>query len=177
MARIEKALIAAALLMAVARTSAQAPPDLSGRWIAVPDAPAVAPNTPSPPATFGGGLGSDITITQTAAALTIERAQFSQYDIQPPLRFVYALDGSESRNSINMGRGPQETTSRAMWQDGGLQLTTTYQFPDPRTGKPRSSELRQVFTLEGADTLIVSATRTGPGVVPVTTSRQTFKKK
>jgi hypothetical protein len=177
MARIEKALIAAALALVVVSLSAQPRQDFSGRWLAVPDAPPVAPNTPPPAAGFGSGLGPDITITQTAAAMTIERAQFSPYDIQPPMRFVYALDGTESRNAVNMGRGPQETTSRVAWQNGALQLTTTYRFPDPGTGKPASSELRQVFTLEAADTLVVSATRTGPGVGPVTTSRQTFKKK
>jgi hypothetical protein len=176
MARIEKALIAAALSTLVLNASAQARPDFSGRWIAVPDAPAVAPNTPSPAASFGSGLGPDFTITQTAATLTIERAQFSQYDIQPPMRFVYALDGSESRNSINMGRGRQETTSRAMWQDGGLQLTTAYRVQDP-AGNPTTSDLRQVFTLESADTLVVVATRSAPPGGQAATSRQVYKKK
>jgi hypothetical protein len=176
MARIEKALIAAALSTLVLTASAQPRPDYSGRWIAVPDAPATAPNTPSPAASFGSGLGPDITITQTAATLTIERAQFSPYDMQPPMRFIYALDGSDSRNTVNMGRGLQDATSRVSWQDGGLQLTTIYRVQDS-AGKPMTSELRQVFTLEGADTLIVAATRSAPPGGQAAPSRQVYKKK
>jgi hypothetical protein len=172
------------LLIALAVTSslvgagsAQTRTDFSGRWIAAQDGPAGPPASPPPTAGFGGGLGSDVTIIQTEATLTIERAQFSQYDIQPKMTFVYALDGSERRNLVNMGRGPQETTSRATWQDGALQLTTTYRFLDPASGQPATSELQQVFALERTDTLVVSATRSGMAGAPATTSRQTFTRK
>jgi hypothetical protein len=37
-------------------------------------------------------------------------------------------------------------------------LTTTYHIQDSGS-QPATSELRQVFTLEGADTLVVAATR------------------
>jgi hypothetical protein len=62
------------------------------------------------------GWGPDITVTQDAKTLTIQVAQFSRSDMQPPMKFVYRLDGSERRNTINMGRGPQEQVSRATWE-------------------------------------------------------------
>jgi hypothetical protein len=176
MTRVEKALMSALIAGAVALSSAQGSPDFSGHWIAVPDPPPAAPGVTTPTPTFGSGLGTDITITQTPATLTIERAQFSQYDMQPALKFVYALDGSESRNIVQMGRGPQETMSIASWQNGALVLATTYQVEASPGGKAATSELQQVLTLEGPDTLVVAATRRGPGGQP-TMSRQTYKKR
>jgi hypothetical protein len=174
MERTEKSLVASALALLVVTASAQPRPDFSGRWIAAPEAPPAGAK-PAPPG-FGSGLGDDITIAQTASSLRIERAQFSQYDIQPTMAFVFALDGSESRNSINMGRGPQETATRAAWQDNALTLTTIYRVQDA-SGKPMTSEVRQVFTLEGPDTLVVHATRSGPPGGQAATSRQAYKKR
>jgi hypothetical protein len=177
MTRVEKALMSALIAGAVAFSSAQSSPDFSGHWIAVPDPPAASPGVTTPTPTFGSGLGPDITIVQTPATLTIERAQFSQYDMQPALTFVYALDGSEGRNVVHMGRGPQETTSRASWQNGALVLATTYRVEESPDGKTATSELQQILTLEGSDTLVVAATRRRPGGQPATTSRQTYKKR
>jgi hypothetical protein len=186
MARVEKLLWAPALAIAVATATAQTRPDFSGRWTAVPDSPAPAGPTAQPSAagivtvasiaSMGSGLGADITITQNPSAITIERAQFSQYDMQPPIKFVYALDGSDSRNAVNMGRGPQESVGKAVWQDAALVITTTYRFVNPGDGKPMTTEVRQVFTLDGSATLVVAVTRSAaPGGQP-TTTRQTYKK-
>src|ERR1044072_4808552 len=48
---------------------------------------------------YGSGWGSTISITQDAHRLTGEYAFFGCGDTQPRLRFVHALDGSETRNS------------------------------------------------------------------------------
>jgi hypothetical protein len=177
MTRVEKALSVTALAATVFTASAQAPTDFSGHWVAVVDPPAQAgANVGHVPSGFGSGLGSDITITQSASTMTIERAQFSQYDIQPAMKFVYALDGAESRNIVNMGRGPQETASKLAWQDRALSITTIYRFQNPNDGKSGTSEVRQIFSLENPETLVVSATRIG-SVDAAATSRQTFKKK
>jgi hypothetical protein len=183
MARVGKLLWVPALAIAVATAAAQTRPDFSGRWTAVPESPVPAGPSAQPSAagittmaTMGSGLGPDITISQNPSAIIIERAQFSQYDMQPPMKFVYALDGSDSRNAINLGRGPQESVAKAVWQDATLVITTTYHFPSPADGKPMTSEVRQVFTLEDSGTLVVVATRSAaPGGQP-TTSRQTYKK-
>jgi hypothetical protein len=176
MTRVEKALTAGALAMMTVAPAAQTP-DFSGRWTAVANAaPEATPSTPVPPAGFGSGVGPDVTITQTPATLKIERAQFSQYDMQPMMVFVYALDGSDSRNVVEMGRGAQETVSRASWQKDALVLHTTYRYQNPANAKPATSELRQVFTLEGPDTLVVTTVR-GGSAGPEATSRQVYKKR
>src|SRR5262245_512357 len=100
-----------------AAVAAQPPADFSGRWTL--DAPAVAttpavPGTPAAaaaPGDMGSGWGSTITIAQDATRLSVEYVVFSRYDLQPPLTFVYPLDGSEGRNAVMMGRGEQVESS------------------------------------------------------------------
>jgi hypothetical protein len=88
----------------------------------------------------------------------VERAQFSTYDIQPPMRLTYALDGSESRNTINMGRGPQEIRSRAVYQDGALVITSSYPFPAPDGSRTETIELKQELSLDASGSLVVTTT-------------------
>ena len=90
---------------------AQPPTDFPGRWTLEPPAVALTaavPGTPaaaSAPGDMGSGWGSTIAITQDATRLSVEYAVFSRYDLQPPLKFTYTLDGSEARNTVMMGRG------------------------------------------------------------------------
>ena len=128
------------------------------------------------PATMGSGWGAEITITETAATLTLERAQFSQYDMQPPMRLTYALDGSESRNTINMGRGPQELVSRASWQEASLVITTSYRFNNPQNGKAETIEVKQVLSLDASGSLVIATTRSGVLGGPPAISATTYKK-
>ena len=109
--------LAAAL---VAATAGAQPPDLGGRWTLVVESPASSEGAPRPriPATAGGGWGREITITPEAGRITIERHQFVANDMQPPMRYVYALGGPESRNVVDMGLGPQEQVARAALEDG-----------------------------------------------------------
>src|SRR5688572_10533165 len=97
--------------------AAQEKPVFAGRWTSEPAAPpqqqpagTARPQTGArPPARdMGSGWGPTITIAQDATALTVEYAFFARGDMQPPLRFTYALNGSETRNSVMMGRGIQE---------------------------------------------------------------------
>jgi hypothetical protein len=142
-----------ALAVLVATAAAQARPDFSGRWTAVPEPPPAGGGRSGPiaPGTVGSGWGPDITIRQDASMLAVDRAQFSQYDMQPAMRFTYALDGSESRNTINMGRGPQQFVSTAAWQDAALVISTSYPFTNPQNGKPDAVEVRQVLSRELPD--------------------------
>ena len=78
---------------------------------------------------MGSGWGADITVTQDAATLDDRVTRSSPAsDMQPPLKFVYLLNGSESRNTINMGRGPQEQVSKAAWDGSKLVITTVHTF-------------------------------------------------
>jgi hypothetical protein len=160
---------------------AQGGPDFSGRWTAVPEPlPAAGSGGGSGTAalagTMGSGWGATLTIEQRASALVVERAQFSQYDMQPPMRLTYALDGSESRNTINMGRGPQELVSKAAWEQTSLAITTSFRFSNPRSGAVETSDLKQVLSLDPSGSLVVTTTLGGALGGPASTTSTTYKK-
>jgi hypothetical protein len=161
-----------------AQTPTPAKPDFSGRW--------TLDTTPAPGAPGGGrgggrgdmgsGWGSTITITQDAGRLTVEYVFFGRGDLQPPLKFVYALDGSETKNSVMMGRGVQEQVSKTAWEGDTLVITTTHRFTDPATGKPMTEDVKQALTLESPTALIVETTRAGVLGGPSTATKTTYKK-
>src|SRR5688572_5198435 len=120
---------------------------------------------------MGSGWGSPITITQDAQQLTVEYAFFGRGDMQPPLRFVYALDGSETRNSVMMGRGIQLQTSTAAWNGDRLVITSVHTLTNPATGKPLTATVKQTLSLESPNTLVVETVRSGVLGGADTTSR------
>ena len=73
----------------------------SGRWTTDPDSTVTTPAPAGRGSTARGEMGSawglTITIAQDPTQLTVESAVFTRYDLQPPLKFVYSLDGSETR--------------------------------------------------------------------------------
>jgi hypothetical protein len=125
---------------------------------------------------MGSGWGSTITITQDASSLTLEYAIFSRYDLQRPLRFVYALDGSETRNTVMMGRGAQTQTSRTAWDGQVLTITTVHVLADPGSGTPLTTEVTHRLTLETPTSLVVEATRSGVPGAPASTTRTVYRK-
>jgi hypothetical protein len=152
--------VLAALIVGVA----QAPqPNFAGRWIVdAPPAPAAGQRAGGAAARagdVGSGWGSTITVAQTAATLTVEYAFFTRGDMQPPLRFTFALDGSETKNTVMMGRGFQVERSKAAWDGQALVITTLHDYRDPATGKPAVFQVRRTLTLESPDRLIVETTR------------------
>jgi hypothetical protein len=175
MDRLIRGVILSGIGLAVAG-AAQAPPNFAGKWTmiresAAPDAGRGAPI----PATGGSLWGEEFTISQDAATLTIERAQFSRYDMQPAMRFVYALDGQGSRNVINMGRGPQEQISRAVWKGNTLVITTQHGLAASRSAGLPSIEVTHVLSIDDAGALVIEATRAGADS-PVSTTRTRYKK-
>jgi len=161
---------------------AQPTPDFSGRWTL--EAPAIAstpavPGTPAStaaPGDMGSGWGSTIAIAQDAGRLSVEYVVFSRYDLQPPLTFTYPLDGSEGRNTVEMGRGEQIETSRARWEGQTLIIVTTFTVADRRVGPPFTAELTRRLSLESPTTLIVEATRAGVLGGPASTTRSVYRK-
>jgi len=148
----------------------QAPVDFSGQWAADPPAEKA-------PGDMGSGWGSPFTISQTPAQLVVEQALFTRYDGQPPVRTVYALDGSESRNTVMTGHATQSRVSRAKWDGAVLAITTTYPGIDPSTGKPFSTEVTYRLSLESPDVLVVETARAGAlGSKPIAT-RTVYRKK
>jgi hypothetical protein len=177
------ALIAAAWLTAGA--AAQNRPDFSGQWATEPDAvpapvaggaPGGGAPSPPPRGTMGSGWGSPITITQTATELVVEHQMFTRYDLQPPLRHVYKLDGSESQYSILISHTAQNRRARAAWKGQTLEITTTFPGADPANGKPFTVEITQRLTLESPTTLVVEVTRGGALGGSETNARTVYRK-
>ena len=163
---------------------AQTRPDFSGRWASEP-APAVATPGGQPAGgqsggaragDMGSGWGSTITIAQDASRLTVEYAFFARGDMQPPLKFAYALDGSETKNSVMMGRGIQAQTSKTSWEGDKLVITTVHTFENPANGQLMTVEVKQRLALESPTTLIVETTRSGVLGGSPSTTRTVYKK-
>lgn len=163
-------LLSAALCIQVgaAAVSAQQP-SFAGRWAAAPDSTAsgAGPATGSP----GSGWGTPLTITQNSTRLVVEYPFFSRYDMQPPLQFTYALDGSETRNAVMFGSGLQEQFSRAAWNGATLVITTVHVIANPSgAGDSLRVEVTRRLSLEPPTRLIAETTRAGAlGGLPSTT--------
>jgi hypothetical protein len=172
-------LVIAILFLAVS-AMAQERPDFSGRWAIEPE-PTPAPAAPGAPArprvgNMGSGWGPAISIKQTADRLTVEYDFFSRGDMQAPLKFNYALDGSETSNSVMMGRGIQAQASKTAWIGKELLITTTYSVENPAGGKPTMMSVKRKLLLESPDTLVVETTRDGALGGLATTTRTVYKK-
>jgi hypothetical protein len=182
MTRTPFLLLCATLALPADSASAQARPDFSGRWTSVPpDSVVQAPRggrggRGGRAGDLGSGWGNTITIAQDANRLTVEYAFFTRGDMQPPLRFVYALDGSETKNSVMMGRGIQVQTSKTAWNGEQLVITTLHTFENPQNGQPAPIEVKQTLTLESPASLIVETTRSGVMGGPPSTTRTTYRK-
>ena len=169
------------VLSAVGASLAQAPVDFSGRWTIPAPAPGAAPAlgaaaVATSSGDMGSGWGSPLTITQDASRLSVEYTVFSRYDLQPPFVFVYALDGSESRNAVSMGRGTQSESSRASWNGTTLTITSTFAVADPGIPRGTTITVTRKLSLESPTTLVVESTRSGILGGPATSARTVYQK-
>lgn len=151
-------------------------PDFSGRWSAEPEQVPTGQGA-RPAGTAGSGWGATITIAQDANRLTVEVPFFSRYDMQPPIRYTFALDGGESVNTLLLGRGVERQRARAVWSDSVLTITTVVLIPSTERGRdPLTTELVQRLTLQSPNTLQIETTR--PGVLggSAMTTRTIYRK-
>ena len=132
------AFVVALPAMAFAQT-----PNFSGKWTQDME-------KSDPPMGGRGPAGpQSLTITQTAADITIERETPNGV-----MKTVYKLDGSESVNA--MGRGG-EVTSKSAWEGG--KLVTKYS----RTMGQTTVEVTETRSLEADGTMtVVTVTKGGP---------------
>jgi hypothetical protein len=154
-------------------------PDFSGSWIAeTPAAAAATPGSPAPPlrGDMGSGWGTPLTITQSATELVVQHAFFSRYDLQPPLRFVYRLDGTESRNTSMAGHVTQTRVSRTEWDGQALRIVTSYPGIEPGTGKPFTTVVTQRLSLASPAQLVIDAVRSGVLGGRETTTRTVYRR-
>jgi hypothetical protein len=152
------------LALAVARPATAQRPDFTGVWTlgsAADNQPSVATRGDASfrVGQMGSGWGSKLTIAQDATRMTVEYVFFGSYDLQPPLKYVFALDGSESINAIMIGHATSEQRSRAAWRGDTLVITTRYPAPG-MGGRPQTAEVRQALVLESPDNLLIRTTRT-----------------
>lgn len=165
---------ALALVLLASLAAAEAPDSsskLAGRWTLVvenADPSNADPSAPPPhvPATASSGWGREITIASEDGRVTIERHQFAELDVQPPMRYVYVLGGAESRNVVNMGRGPQEQVARAEWKGEALVIASRH-----AAETDLAAEVTQAFSIDADGALAVETTRTANGVTSTTTAR------
>jgi hypothetical protein len=153
----------AALAIQASATGAVAQqPSFAGRWAVMPDSTPPGTNAAPTPGSPGSGWGTPLTITQDSARLTVEYPFFSRYDLQPPLQFVFALNGTETRNTVMMGNGFQEQFSRATWNGSTLVLTTVHVVANPSgAGDSLRVEVTRRLSLESPTRLIAETTRAG----------------
>jgi hypothetical protein len=151
-------IICAALVVVTASVFAQTAPNFAGKWTLVPD--------PGAPAGGMGGLGQTVNIVQDATSLTVTRTtQMGEFTT------VYKLDGSESKNTVNMGGNSIDMLSKVKSEAGKLIVNTSMSFD----GNP--VETSMTMSLDAAGNLVVESTRPDfqGGGAPITT-KMTYKK-
>jgi hypothetical protein len=168
-----------ALSLAVVATSASAQrPDFSGTWTRADSGQGGRGVAATGDAAFrrgdmGSGWGSPIAITQTSDRLGVEVTWFSTYDLQPKLKFSYALNGTESRNVVMIGHADSDQRSTASWSGDTLVIVTKFRAP---AGVQASPDLRQSIYLDAAKNLTVASRRAGadgaPNVISATYTKR-----
>lgn len=177
------ALVAATPLLVLVSVAVQKPVDFSGTWSVAPTTRAAgvakgsAPPALSAQGDMGSGWGSEITITQDDASLTVVYTYFHPRDMHPPFTFRYPLNGSAVTHTVNMGRGPQEQHSKALWVGATIHIATQHRFANPADGPPMTADMSQVLSLESPDTLIIETTRPGLAGGAPSTTRTVYRKK
>jgi hypothetical protein len=151
MKRMTAMLSAAALVVLTAGLLAQAT-NFAGKWTRQEDAAGAA--APGGGRGGRGGFGQEVTITQDAKAITLEYMAGGQNPT--PMKRVYNLDGSDSKNTMSFGGNSFEQVSKAKWDGAKLVITTAGQ----------NGETTQTLSLTGGN-LVVEQTggRGGPTTV------------
>ena len=168
------AVIAAGILATA--MAARERPNFTGAWT-VSEQPA-APGSESDGSTvsLGSGWGDSFVLVQDSGMLTVERVLYRPRDYQPTLKLRYALDGSESRNTLLMGRGMQVQVSTTAWEGAKLVITMVHTVADVEDGEAVECEVTQALSLQspqqavGESSLVVETKRCGVlGGLPTTT--------
>lgn len=176
MARTVMAL--AALALGATQSLAQAHPDFSGTWVRADSAerPSIASvgDAAFRRGDMGTGWGSPLTIRQDGRQLSVEYIHFIAYDLQPPIRLSFALDGTESRHALMIGHAETVLRSVAVWVYNSLVITT--RSPSP-TGVGATSEMRQTLTLSSPTALVIETTRPAPPGEPPAVVRTVYTRR
>jgi hypothetical protein len=161
MRRISTFVTVAALTVFAVAVSAQA--NFAGKWVLDPASVSAAPEGGGRGGGRGGMLGPELTITQDASTITLEYMGGGRNP--GPVKLVYKLDGTESKNMVAGRGGQMEQVAKASWSGQSLVVATT-------TGM---GEMKRTFSLQGGN-LVVETAAPGRDGGPGMTSKVTYKK-
>ncbi len=159
-------LAACALGISIALPLGAQRPDFSGTWVrndsaATGRAVAATGDAAFRTGDMGSGWGTPLTIAQTADHLSVVFDFFIAYDLQPKVRFGYALNGAATKNIVPVGPMETATQSTVNWEGATLVITTTFPAPQGVAAPPGSTELRQSLTIDANGRLVIEARRRG----------------
>lgn len=150
------AALLALFLVGASPLFAQAKPNFSGHWTMILDSTKATGMAGLPPA--------EATIVQDAKTLTVTRmTQMGE------VKLVYNLDGSDSKNTVQMGPGPVDLVSKAKWDGNKLLINTTINMGG------NAVETSSAYSLDANGNMVIEQTAPGMGGQPMTV-RTTFKK-
>ena len=172
------AMMVAALLLVAGTASAQGKPNFAGKWTLVPDPNAAPPGGGG--GRGGGGRGGgrggavsgpEVTITQDATTLKIERAQG-----QNTVALIYTI-GGEGKNTMpgRQGGAGTEVTYKTAWEGSKLVISST-QNMTMQDGTPMAMTSKQALSIAADGTLLVENTSTPMGGGDPVTTQVTYKK-
>jgi hypothetical protein len=177
-----KSFVLGAVMCVAPALAAQARPDFSGHWARIEDSAtarrptiAAAGDVAFRVGDMGTGWGTDaspLTITQRPDSLIVEYVFFAPYDLQPPVRLAYAMNGGASVNHVMIGHATSTQRARLAWSGSSLVVTTDVPLPR-EVGS--TTTVRQTLTLESPASLVIETWRAGvAGSAPTTlTTRYT----
>jgi hypothetical protein len=166
------------------RSEALPNPDFSGAWSTRALSSAPPTGRPPPPAVpdLGSGWGDEISIVHDTGQLTVERVLFVPREMQPLVRYRFALDGSETENAPSLGRTGRAPVSTAAWEGDRLVITTRHPFQDPGNGRRLAHRVTQTLWLQPASgtpfepSLVVETRRAGALGGPPSTNRTVYNR-
>ena len=166
------------------RAATQERSDFSGVWTRMEQPSGYAPRGSGEAPSLGSGWGKSFTITQDEGILLLERTFFTRADLQPAMRFRYALDGSETRNTVLMGRGEQVQVSTTAWEGDKLVITTVYTDSQVGDAAPIECKVTQALSLQPPSpgrtawppSLVVETIRHGVLGGPSSTTRTVYQR-
>jgi hypothetical protein len=102
--------------------------------------------------------------------------------VQPPIRYRFALDGSETENAVATGRSEPAPVSTVAWDGDRLVITTRHTFRDPGDGRRLASDVTRTLWLQPAATtpfepqLVIETNRAGVLGGPPSTNRVIYNR-
>jgi hypothetical protein len=134
------------------RSAALSNPDFSGSWSTVElhTVSVINRSDKAKIASLGSGWGDKISILQRPNYLDVERVVFTPRELQEMVLYRYALNGTSTENTINVGRSMKPFTSTTKWADNRLVITTLIPYQNPKNGSWSNSKMIQTLWLEAA---------------------------